>query len=394
MKSRLFIVNDITLKEAINDKIAKIKIPFIDDEDKTTGASRRVARDQFINSVNSMMADMLQLQKGDYIFFWCEKEKSSFKSTITGVYRVISEPYFKFDNEDDIYPFKIMIEEAYTFKKSISEYEVLNSPYIKTPLWNIIGKKTCGKRRGSIQLTPNEASVLLTMLIDKNPKYSFKEENVSRFIELSPETNGLKPLAIDLTRTGNKQNNPEENRLFEYSIYEYVHLTKRRKLHSEKTLEGLFNQDIINNGGGLLSQIGIKEKIIWFGNYLPYSLDKTEMDYLIVCSRDGVNPSSAFVVEFKKGNLNKIDSDTHFHRAMLYSKWVNENLFNGSSITRPVIICETCPIFSQPANQKEKEVVDYYKKFEQRHKWYNVLPVKIYTVKFPEDSDPIFTSKK
>lgn len=398
MKSRLFVVNGETLDEARRTGIAKIRIPFTKEEDKTTHQVHKVPSKHFINSVNSIMADMLQLQKGDYIFFWCEKKEPYFKSTISGVYRVISEPYFKFDDNNDDAPFKVMIEEAYHFEKPISEYDVLNSPSVKTQLWNIAGKKTSGKPRGSIQITPAESSVLLSMLINENPNYVFYEENESHFVDIPavlPSGEHIPAqLSIDLTERGEKQDNPEEDRLFEYDVYSFVHLDRNNKMYNEKTLEGLFNQEIKNKNERFFRKLGINvNKIIWFGNYLPYSLDRTEMDYLIVCSDDGVNPSHAYVVEFKRRNINEIDKDTHFYRAMLYSKWVNENLFNGASITTPIIICEDCPKFNRPENSEEETVVEFYKKIEKDFKKYNVLPVKIYAADFSHLS-PNFIRKK
>lgn len=398
MKSRLFVVNEDTLEEAKRTGIAKIRIPIDYIKDETTGTIHKSPKKMFISSVNSMMADLLQLQEGDYVFFWCEKNEDSFKSTITGVYRIISKPYFIFDNPDDIAPFKVRIEEAYHFDNPITEYEVLNSPYVKIPLWNITGKKTSGKPRGSIQITTSEAMVLLSMLISKNPNYSFNPEDSTRYIPLPtilptgeqiPES-----LSINLIRSGDKQKKPDMDHIDSYDIYEFVHLNKKRKLHNEKTLEGLFNQEIVNKNSSFFSQLNIDvDKIIWFGNYLPYSLDKTEMDYLIICSEDGINPSHAFVVEFKTGNLNEIGHDTHFYRAMLYSKWVNENLFNGSSLTKPIIICEECPVFASPADVQEQNVVDYYTNLEDEYDSFGIFPVEIYTVSFVNPS-PIFIRKK
>ena len=397
MKSRMFVVNEETLEETKRTGIAKVKIP-IEFEKDDKGVLHKKPSKFFISSVNSMLADLLQLELGDYIFFWCEKSADSNKSTITGIYRVISRPYFAFDNPNDIMPFKIRIEEAYHFQNSITEYEVLNSPFVKKSLWNIQGKKISGKSRGNIQITPDEAKVLVSMLISKNPDYSFNPEDESRFISLPcvmadgerlPE--GIK---VDLSRFGDKQKKPNMDDISSYNLYDYVHLDKRKKLHNEKTLEGLFNQEIVNRNEAFFSQIKIDvKKVIWFGNYLPYSLDATEMDYLIICSDDGVNATKAFVIEFKTKNINDIGNDTHFYRSIIYSKWVNENLFDGSSITKPIIICEDCPIFAAPINGSEEAVVKYYTSLEKEYKSFNVLPVEIYTISFNDDN-PVFSRKR
>ena len=396
MKSRMFVVNETTLKESIKNKIAKVKVPI--KEEKENGFFKRSITKNFVNSTNSIMADMLQLELGDYIFFWCEKSNQSQKSTIHGVYRVVSKPFFHFDDKNDTMPFKIKIEEAYHFKKPITEYDVLNSPFVKTSLWNIMGKKISGKSRGSIQITNEEASVLLSLLINKNPNYRFNPVDTKNYYHLPDNlpriAEVVEPLKIDLSRCGEKLKNPTLEKLNEYNMYGYVHLTKKRKLHNEKTLEGLFNQNIVDKNTEFFKMFDIDiNEIIWFGNYLPYSLDATEMDYLIILSEDGFNPSSACVIEFKKEGINEIEKDTHFYRSIIYSKWVNENLFNGAKITRPIIVCEKCPLFKKPNGEKELKVVNYYKKLEAKYKSYNILPVEVYTIDFKTEN-PTFDRKK
>ena len=395
MKSRLFVVNNDTLQEAKTSCIAKVMVPL--KIKKTKKRIRRTIPAGFVNSLNSMMADLLQIDLGDYIFFWCEKDENSYKSTITGVYRVVSKPYFLFDNDQDIAPFKIRIEEAYHFDNYITEYDVLNSPAVKTLMWNIQGKKVSGKSRGNIQITPDEAKTLLSLLISKNSHYTFTKEDKNRFTNNSNVfANGVclpLPLKVDLSKRGTKLSCPNIKNLSSFNIYEYVHLKKNGSLYAEKTLEGLFNQEIVNRNKTFFDQLDINvNKIIWFGNYLPYSLDATEMDYLLICSEDGENPCEAYVVEFKVGNINKIKEDTHFYRAMLYSKWANENLFNGANITTPLIICEKCPDFNNP-KPKEVEVVGFYNKLEEDHSYFGVKRVKISTIEF-KGEQPKFNWKR
>lgn len=398
MKSKMFVVNETTLEESKRTNIAKVKVPIKEETNKKTKCTERKITTHFVSSTNSIMADLLQLELGDYIFFWCEKSKQSQKSTIHGVYRVISKPYYHFDDNNDIMPFKIQIEEAYHFEKPITEYDVLNSPFVKKSLWNLMGKKISGKPRGSIQITNDEANVLLSLLLSKNPNFTFNKPDETRFINLPGHLPGIeeivKPLSIDLSLSGDKLQKPSLENLSTYDMYHYVHLNKQRKLHYEKSLEGLFNQEIVYKNATFFKELKIDiDKIMWFGNYLPYSLDATEMDYLIILSEDGFNPSSACVIEFKTKGLEDIENDTHFYRSIIYSKWVNENLFNGASITRPIIICEECPYFDNPQDEKESKMVDFYKKMECGYKSYNVLPVEIYTINF-QTEEPTFKRKK
>lgn len=397
MKAKLFVVNDETLEEAKLSKIAKIKVPLAkkennnegDEEDDEEIEDPKKPSVHFVQSTDSMLADMLQLSLGDYVFFWCEKKKDLQKSTITGVYRIVSKPFFQFDNESDIFPFKVCIEEAYHFNNPVTEYEVLNSPFINTALWNIAGKKISGKGRGSVQLTQKEAEALLQLLIAKNPDYKYKPDYkvITKYDD--------KSLCIDYSKKGEKLSRPENNHIFEYDMLDFVHFKRRGKLHYEKSYEAIFNYEINRNNRHFLSQLGIKdnEKIIWFGNYLPYSLDATEMDYLIFTSIDGENVTGAYVIEFKTKELLPPDRDTHFQRAIQYSQWVDENLLNGAKITQPILICEKCPDFENPA--EEEEIVRFYNELEERGKdLFNVQKrVKIFESDF-SGNQPLFIKKR
>lgn len=398
MKAKLFVVNETTLEEAKREKIAKIKIPLASKEKEQNGEiieeETKKPTKQFVQSTDSMLADFLQLSLGDYVFFWCEKKKQSQSSSITGVYRIISKPYFHFDSSDDLFPFKVRIEEAFVFEKPVNEYEVLNSPFINNALWNIVGKKISGKGRGSIQLTPRECESLLQLLIKNNPNYTFIPEDSNRF----DQTQSQATLSVDYTKKGEKLNPPLVNHIHEYNMNSFVHFDKKGKLHFEKSYEAIFNFEINRKNGQFLKQIGIDDcdDIVWFGNYLPYSLDSTEMDYLIFTSRDKINITGAYVLEFKRDNLPLPDKDTHFRRSLQYSKWVDENLLSGANITRPILICEKCPDFnSDKLNEKDKNIVKAYNELEERilTQFNFEKRVSIFASDFSGDA-PVFNQKR
>ena len=313
-KARLFVVNEDTLQEAIRSKTVSIRTPNLNGE-------------QWLKTIADIMADMLQIEIGDYIFLW-ETRGADHKNRIHGVYRAISKPYYEMTSPTDQYPFKIHIEQAYVFTNPLDEYDVLNCPYIKTPLWTIIGKKVAGKARGTTPLTLDEASKLITLLIGRNPSYSYIPFDPNNTIAIKD------PLKIDYTIIGdNGQNVPTLNSINpnKLSFFNLDHNVKY-----EKILETIFNQELSSRNKAFFSQIGIDvDKVSWFCNYLPYSIEKSEIDYLIIESDDGTNPSKTFLIEFLKS---KID-EPHIYWSLLYSKWVNETLALGESITQPILIC-------------------------------------------------------
>ena len=127
----MFVVNEETYNSTIRTNIASVFVP------DSFGA-------QWVKTIADLMADMLQIEIGDYIFLW-ETGSATRKNRIHGVFRAISAPYFEQTNPREKNLFKIKIERAYTFEEALDEYDLLNCPFIKEPLWTIIGKKVAGK---------------------------------------------------------------------------------------------------------------------------------------------------------------------------------------------------------------------------------------------------------
>lgn len=158
-KARMFVVDENTIVKTKNNKMVSIVVPKLD------GAKWDI-------TVTDLIADMLQIEIGDYIFLW-EMSSNKEKSKIYRVYRAISKPFYQCSNPNDRMPLKIHIEVAYDFKKPVEEYDVLNSPYIKHNLWNIVGKKVKGKARGTSPLSMEETRVLTMLLMEKTQNLNF-----------------------------------------------------------------------------------------------------------------------------------------------------------------------------------------------------------------------------
>ncbi len=328
MKGRLFVVNSDTIEKTIANKIASIITP-------------QPKGNQWIKTMADIMADMLQIEIGDYIFLWETSGKKN-KSRIYGVYRAISKPYYECTGGEDDAPFKIHIEEAYHFEQPIDEYEILNCPYTKNEMWTIVGKKVAGKSRGTSPLSPNEIKNLITLLIDKNPDYSFYEFDESHIVDVE------RPLEIKNVENGIHTSPGSLSNIHPNNISYVVNGNVRY----EKVLETIFNQEMTNRNKRFYGQLGIDvDKVVWYSNYLPYSIEQSEMDYVVLQSDDGMCVNKIYVVEFQKG---KIDED-HIRRCLLYSKWVNETLALGANIVHPILICNKSYDFNNGETHKARK---------------------------------------
>ena len=368
-KARLFVVAEETLQETMSRNIVSVYTPDLDGP-------------QWLKTVSDIMADMLQVEIGDYIFLW-ERRSTSQKNRIHGVYRAISKPYYEMSSATDHYPFKIHIERAYDFQNPLDEYDLLNCPYIKTPLWTIIGKKVAGKSRGSTPLSLDESAKLITLLIGRNPDFTFFPYDPANIIYVA------NPLKVDYGITGDNMQTPtlialDPNRL---SFFNEDHSVKY-----EKVLETIFNQEMSSRNRDFFSQIGIDaDKVLWFSNYLPYSIEQSEMDYLVIETEDGSNPSKIFLIEFIKDRID----DPHIYRNLLYSKWVNETLALGEPITQPIIICPDSYEFTAgertPARQRRARKMQQY--ISDTVASFSTKELQVYTYDFAGDS-PAFIRKR
>lgn len=368
MKGRMFVVDSNTLLSTVTSNIASIKTPDL-------------RGPQWLKTLSDIMADMLQIEIGDYIFLW-ETSNGNAKSRIHGVYRAVSAPYYQCTTPQDDAPFKIHIEKAYDFSNPIDEYDVLNCPYIKSPMWTITGKKVAGKSRGTSPLSEEEVKHLITLLIGRNPTYQFYPFNNANTITVT------NPLQINYNNRGN---NVQPTSLSSFHPNNLNYFNTTGNVHYEKIIETLFNQEMSQRNHTFFSQIGINvDKVVWYSNYLPYSIEQSEMDYVVVESDDGFSCNKIFVIEFQS----KIIDDDHIHRCLMYSKWINDTMALGTSIVQPVLICPNSYDFingeTNAAKQRcllrmEQTAVHYQSS-------YNVRPLKVYEYSFSQT--PTFTIKR
>lgn len=306
MKARLFVVNEKTLEYTVENKEVSVIVPEPD------------GKKMWKKTLIDIVSDLFQIEIGDYIFLW-----ESGKGRIYGVYRAISKPFFRNDGGNDI--FKIKIDVAYEFDKPIKEYDVINNPYMKNKLWNIIGKKVAGKSRGSSPITPEEMEFLIQSLIDaNNRKYTFHKKYSSVCVD--------NEIMIDFE---NDSNTECIKCLSEYDN-QPIRFKIKKEVQYEKALEGLLNLFFREKNKKKLVQLNIDcDNVIWFANYLPYGLEKSEIDYMVMESIDGSIVNRIDVIEL----MSSVIDEDHINRCLQYAKWVATSIVNDKNIVRPIIIC-------------------------------------------------------
>lgn len=390
-KARLFVVDENSLKSVKETNIVSAKVPDL--RKKKKGSRRKSLGSKWQQTVVDLAADMLQIEVGDFIFLWQTKndgsEGESHRSRIFGVYRAISKPFFRMDSDKDEYPFKVCVELAYDFEKAVDEYDVMNSPLTKGAVWTIWGKKIAQKSRASTPLTMEGVQYLITLLMWKNEgQYKFTEWDPSREDELNP------PLKLCVAYDGEQHSIDDSSRK---SFWNQINpntlpvLKKDGALIYEKVFEALFNQKIVERDENFFQQLNISvKKVIWNANYLPYSFEKNEFDYLLMESDDLHNVSKYILIEFM---TSKIDVD-HVRRCYLYSEWLNGTYGASKNVVRPILICSGYlsstdkEVLKKKRASKQLECLELLEEFERRGGM-SLLEVYTYSVK-----DAVFTFTK
>ena len=360
MNARLFVVDQESLRKTEKTGIASIRVPEIGK--------------QWLKTISDIMADLIQMDIGDYIFLW-EVKSNGHKSCIHGIYRVISRPFFDNSNPRDNSPFKIYVEKAYVCKETVNEYDFLNCPYIKTPLWTFIGKKIAGKSRGSCPLSLEETKYLIMLLIGKNPDYKYVPFNKKRVVTVDNE------LSVDYSNAGP---NATPTRWGMVDISKLNMMNDGKDLYFEKTLETIFNQELVKRNKSFFKQIEMDvDKVMWFNNYLPYSIEQSEMDYVVVESEDGFAPSRIYVLEFQKEN---IDMD-HVERCLMYREWVGRTMAIGANIVQPIVIFPSSKMYK--SKKAWEGLLGKIENVEEK----DLLPLKIFTYDL-SSGRPVFERRR
>jgi len=265
-------------------------------------ATRGDLRQHIIKTTSDIFSDVLAVRKGDLIFPWIVHGESGENMGFKYVFKISGPPIFV---KGDDYPVKVQLwEEGLVFENPLSEADALDL-WDKKILWNAIGKKSLGRGRSLTHQTPMEDQKMLELLEERNPK------GPKKIILQKGKINGV-PLSINPSQR--KWNNnllktiknlPEKDRLKSLDL-DGVPWAKEKFFAVEKTLEAWLMENIDKDSCLSLRNLLFdgSDKIIWFGNYLPFGVQGSNMDVVILHERKN-NKLVITVIELKVGTINK-----------------------------------------------------------------------------------------
>jgi hypothetical protein len=256
--------------------------------------------DFLLKTISDQFADLLNVKKGDKIFFWLIANKKLKTQNLGFVGYAVANGNAIFVKNDE-FPYKIPISEINTYSNPLSEREALSLNREKK-LWNIIGKKSLGRGRGLLHQTPFEDDILLNLLKNKSG-----EPEKNKITSIPYECCQIEILLGKSSLTKGEFNKDNDNKLIKnWDINTFPFISENIFAY-EKTLEAYLIQKLRDNDMNFLnilrSKIGCNRwEIVWFGNYLAYGVMGGNIDLVIILKLG--NKFKVLVIELKNEKLN------------------------------------------------------------------------------------------
>jgi hypothetical protein len=319
------IVNQETLQRVINEGCISI---------------RGTLKDHIVKTIADLFADALTTRVGDLVFPWIIGSKNSENLGFKYIFKVADKPYFV---RGDEYPIKIPLEEiGEGYGMPLSEEEALDL-WDGKPLWNIIGKKSLGRGRSLSHQTKMEDNKLIDMLKRKNNGSSAKTISLNRYsgrgvpITINPSQVGTTDFRSALSSF------KPEDRLKNIQLNS-IPWQKEGVFTEEKVLEAWLMENIDKPSCNNLRQIIIPsgQHIEWFGNYLPYGVQGSNID-VVISHLNGDHIVS--VIELKVGRLSSNGIIDAAKQVEKYSVFIKKafRAFNVNVDVKSIIISRSNP---------------------------------------------------
>lgn len=304
----------------------------------TTGiySIRAKLGEKWLKTTADILADAFCIKPGDYLFPWITYDK------ITGdknegfkyVFKVSSGPYYS--NEDTEFPIKIILEKTgWEYKNALSEDSALDLFGDKL-LWNMIGFKSAGRGKANTHQTIEEDNLLISKLneLNDNIKIDINFKN-------NKEKNLLKITTSKMEEYTDVENEriisfPENERLSKIN-YENLPFLKGNKFKQEKCLEAWLMEFLDSTNKDIL--FGNGSKINWFGNYLFYGVQGSNID--IVADVNNNTERQIFAIELKRDKLNESNLKETVDQVDRYSDYLLRayNTYGLKTVAKKIIIC-------------------------------------------------------
>jgi len=303
-------------------------------------STRGKLEDYKVKTIADLFADALATRPGDLVFPWIIGSKDSQNIGFKYVFKVADKPYFV---RGDEYPIKIPLKEVGDeYEIPLSEEEALELWDGKL-LWNIIGKKSLRRGRSLSHQTKMEDNKLIDMLKKKNNGRSPTSIRLGRYasggvsISINPSQVGVANFetVLDSFNAEDRLKNVQLNN---------IPWQKEGDFAEEKVLEAWIMENIDRTQCNDLREIIIPvgQHIDWFGNYLPYGVQGSNID-VVISHLNGSRDVS--VIELKVGKLSSKEIKEAYNQAKAYALFI-ERAFGAFGVAvnaNPIIISKKHP---------------------------------------------------
>ena len=291
----------------------------------------------WLKTTSDLFSDALCIRKGDLIFPWVVKGEKNENMGFRFVMKAMDVAHYAYGEE---YPIQIPIEKIYLeFSSYLSEDKALNL-FDNRLLWNAIGKKSLQRPKSITHQTSFEDEQMISLLTS---------ESIGAFVERQAGNYDYsKAQKITISETQNDRDEVVVRDILRFSEGERISKLQLNKLpwisndcfSYEKTLEAWLCENIDGTKCQGLRQLLMsnEDRIIWFGNYLPYGVQGKNIDFVILTKND--TSHKAYVVELKMGRATFKDYIDHCNQVMRYSDYYKMafNSYGVDVCVTPVII--------------------------------------------------------
>ena len=295
MRGHVFVVNEDTLP-------IHLKYQFVG-----TGAGEK-----YNNNV-SLMADMLRVKEGDYIFFYIEGNNNK-KGRFFGVFKAKDNNVYHSTDDDAKSPdltkkliYRKEIEPYKVYSEGVLEWIALDKLpiYSRELLWMLIYRKLKGKR-GNTMLFPWETERLLNMIKDENNgqtitcnSYDFDKINFK-------------------IQCGNKKSSHNHGKNIKLNF-------NKRDINNETAFQAYIMQELNAENNKYLPEI-FGNHIVWIGNEVFAGAGMQKIDVLTIEKTDE-DDYLYRIIELKYINNNNInDLKRASEQLEYYINWARDDI--------------------------------------------------------------------
>lgn len=251
----------------------------------------------FQREQHSLLADILNVQVGDTVFFYVTKE--GFK----GVYEVTQQAFFDptpIENVPASRPFRILIKPKYSFERAIPENSLFINSERQQTFWLWYFNKMRTYARGCTPLDPDAKNKLIELLIKHNDGE----------ILAKPQTHDY----------------PDRKDLVEIRALAAPYKAVKKALYSEDSLRAAVMKAFQEKSVVASHIFGGFDTLEWFANQVPYNISGNNIDLLLYHRSkkiDGIDARYKItVVEMKKDKADIED----FYQLLGYCQWAGDQL--------------------------------------------------------------------